>query len=134
MDDPLLHLVSDVRRCDAHLRDGLHARLVDVGAALAARRYATPLDVVFEVSDPFCRWNEGRWRLSGDADGAVCARTTDAADLQLTVRELSAAYLGGFALSALAGAGRVQELRAGALPETSRAFASDIAPWLPRGF
>ena len=104
-DDPVLHLVSDVRRCDCGWRDGLHLRLVDVGAALEARTYAAPVDVVLEVEDPFCPWNAGRWRLAGDAKGATCERTTDAADLALSVRELGAAYLGGFALRALAGAG-----------------------------
>jgi predicted acetyltransferase len=107
---------------------------VDVDRALAARRYATPVDVVFEVADTFCPWNTGRWRLSGDADGAVCSRTTDPADLVLGPRELGAAYLGGFSLGALERAGRIEELRPGALAAASRAFVSDAAPYLPFGF
>ncbi|AZM53248.1 GNAT family N-acetyltransferase [Streptomyces sp. WAC 01529] len=134
VDDPLLQLVSDVRRCDLAVRDSLHVRLVEVGAALEARTYQAPLDVVFEVDDAFCPWNAGRWRLTGDAKGASCARTEDAADLALSVRELGAAYLGGVSLSSLAGAGRVRELRRGALAEASVAFGSDVAPWLPHGF
>ncbi|MEE4489962.1 GNAT family N-acetyltransferase [Streptomyces sp. BE230] len=134
-DDAVLHLVSDVRRCDIRLRDSLHVRLVDVGAALEARAYRGPLDVVFEVEDAFCPWNAGRWRLTADAKGgASCKRTEDAADLALSVRELGSAYLGGEALSSLALAGRVRELRAGAVAEASAAFLSDVAPWLPRGF
>lgn len=135
VDDAVLHLVSDVRRCDIRLRDSLYVRLVDVGAALEARTYRGPLDVVFEVEDAFCPWNAGRWRLTSDAKGgASCKRTEDAADLALSVRELGAAYLGGEALGALALAGRVRELRAGAVAEASSAFLSDVAPWLPRGF
>ncbi|MFF4744225.1 GNAT family N-acetyltransferase [Streptomyces sp. NPDC001268] len=134
VDDPLLHLVTDVRRCGVRVRDSLHARLVDVGAALAARTYRTPVDVVFEVEDAFCPWNEGRWRLSGDAKGGACERTAGPADLALNVRDLGAAYLGGMTLSSLAGAGRVRELRGGALAEASTAFGSDQAPWLPHGF
>ncbi|MGW1230321.1 GNAT family N-acetyltransferase [Streptomyces sp. NPDC001478] len=135
VDDPVLHMVSDVRRCDVRLRDSLYVRLVELGAALEARSYRGPLDVVFEVADDFCPWNAGRWRLTADAKGAaVCRRTEDPADLALTVRELASAYLGGEALSALAGAGRVRELRAGAVAEASAAFLSDVAPWLPRGF
>lgn len=134
-DDAVLHLVSDVRRCDIRLRDSLHVRLVDVGAALEARTYRGPLDVVFEVEDTFCPWNEGRWRLTVDAKGgASCKRTEDAADLALSVRDLGSAYLGGEALGSLAQAGRVRELRAGAVAEASSAFLSDVAPWLPRGF
>ncbi|MFJ6445773.1 GNAT family N-acetyltransferase [Streptomyces hydrogenans] len=128
------HLVSDVRRCEPTEREALFARLVEVGAALEARTYRAPVDVVFEVEDAFCPWNAGRWRLSGDAKGAVCSRTSDAADLALSVRELGAAYLGGTSLAALASAGRVTELREGALAEASLAFGSDAAPWLPHGF
>ncbi|MFJ7065625.1 GNAT family N-acetyltransferase [Streptomyces sp. NPDC101115] len=134
VDDAWQHLVSDVRRCEPTLRDGLHVRLVDVGAALAARAYQAPVDLVFEVEDAFCPWNEGRWRLTGDAKGARCAPTDDAADLALSVRELGAAYLGGVSLVSLAAAGRVRELREGALVEASVAFGSPVAPWLPHGF
>ncbi|WP_306335831.1 GNAT family N-acetyltransferase [Streptomyces sp. KL118A] len=133
-DDPLLQLVSDIRRCDIRVRDSLHVRLVELGAALEARTYQAPLDVVFEVEDAFCPWNAGRWRLTGDTKGASCERTDDAADLALSVRELGAAYLGGVSLTSLAGAGRVRELRRGALTEASVAFGSDTAPWLPHGF
>ncbi|NJQ03879.1 GNAT family N-acetyltransferase [Streptomyces zingiberis] len=134
VDDPLLHLVSDVRRCSPRLRDGLHLRPVDVGAALAARAYSAPVDVVLEVTDTFCPWNEGRWRLTGDTGGAQCARTSDPAELSLSVRELGEAYLGGTSLAALAGAGRVREVRKGALAQTARAFLGEVAPWLPHGF
>ncbi len=134
VDDPLLHMVSDIRRCGVQVREGLFLRPVEVGAALAGRTYAAPVDVVLDVRDAFCPWNEGRWRLSGDAKGASCERTTDAPDLALSVRELGAAYLGGTRLSALAAAGRVRELRPGALAEASDAFGSDVTPWLPHGF
>ncbi|WP_210634085.1 GNAT family N-acetyltransferase [Streptomyces sp. GESEQ-13] len=134
VDDSWQYLVRDVRRCRPALRDALYLRPVEVGAALAARTYRTPVDVVLEVEDAFCPWNTGRWRLSGDAKGALCEPTRDAADLALTVRELGAAYLGGVSLTALAAAGRVRELRGGALAEASVAFGSDPAPWLPHGF
>ncbi|WP_043676337.1 GNAT family N-acetyltransferase [Streptomyces xylophagus] len=134
VDDAWQHLVSDIRRCAVRQHDSLHVRLVDLGAALEARTYQTPVDVVFEVEDVFCPWNEGRWRLTGDAKGASCKRTEEPADLALSVRELGAAYLGGVSLASLAGAGRVRELRAGALAEVSPAFGSTVAPWLPHGF
>ncbi|WP_172385942.1 GNAT family N-acetyltransferase [Streptomyces sp. MNP-20] len=136
VDDPLLHLVSDVRRCGLVTRDWLYVRPVDVGAALEARAYRTPVDVVLDVTDPFCPWNEGRWRLTGDPKGASCKRVDDdaPADLALSVRELGSAYLGGVSLAELARAGRVRELRPGALAEASLAFGSEVAPWLPHGF
>ena len=134
VDDAWQHLVSDIRRCEPTLRDVLHVRLVDVGAALAARAYQAPVDVVLEVADAFCPWNAGRWRLTGDATGATCVRTEEAADLALSVRELGAVYLGGVSLASLAAAGRVRELRAGASTEASVAFGWPVAPWLPHGF
>ncbi|MEU7562622.1 GNAT family N-acetyltransferase [Streptomyces eurythermus] len=134
VDDALRYLVSDIRRCDPRLRDDAYVRLVDVGAALSARTYQAPVDVVFEVEDAFGPWNAGRWRLTGDAKGASCERTADAADLALSVRELGSAYLGGVSLLSLAAAGRVRELRPGALTEASVAFGSPLAPWLPHGF
>ncbi|MBT2449188.1 GNAT family N-acetyltransferase [Streptomyces sp. ISL-43] len=135
VDDPVLHLVSDVRRTQVRQRDALHLRLVDLPAALEARGYGAPLDVVFEVEDRFCPWNAGRWRLTATAGGgASCTRTDAPAELELSVGELGSAYLGGVALTSLAAAGRVRELRAGALAEVSRALAGDVAPWLSHGF
>ncbi|MDX2676752.1 GNAT family N-acetyltransferase [Streptomyces sp. NY05-11A] len=134
LDEGWQHLVSDIRRCELRVRDSLYVRLVEVGAALEARTYQAPVDVVLEVEDAFCPWNSGRWRLSGDAKGAVCGRTSDAADLALSVRELGSAYLGGVSLGALGAAGRVRELRRGALAETAVGFGAGAAPWLPHGF
>ncbi|NDZ78452.1 GNAT family N-acetyltransferase [Streptomyces sp. SID10853] len=134
LDDPWQYLVSDIRRCRVQVRDVLHLRLVDVGAALEARTYRAPVDVVFGVEDAFCPWNSGHWRLTGDTGGATCVRTDEPADLELSVRELGAAYLGGTPLTALADAGLVRELRPGTLAAVSLAFGSDRAPWLPHGF
>ncbi|MGQ4405074.1 GNAT family N-acetyltransferase [Streptomyces hayashii] len=134
VDEAWQHLVSDFRRCELRLRDSLYVRLVDVGAALGARTYQAPVDVVLDVQDAFCPWNTGRWRLSGDAKGAVCAPTADSPDLALSVRELGASYLGGVSLASLAAAGLVRELRQGALAEAAVAFGSTSAPWLPHNF
>ncbi|WP_326697488.1 GNAT family N-acetyltransferase [Streptomyces sp. NBC_01754] len=135
VDDAVLHLVSDVRRCEVRPRDGLYVRLVEAGAALEARRYRAPVDLVLDVEDAFCPWNAGRWRLTADAKGAAsCRRTGDPADLALSVRELGAAYLGGVSLTSLASAGLVRESRAGAVEAASLAFSTDVQPWCPHGF
>ncbi|GAA2900998.1 MULTISPECIES: GNAT family N-acetyltransferase [Streptomyces] len=134
VDDAWRHWVSDIRRCQPRLGDSLYVRPVELGAALAARTYQAPVDVVFEVEDAFCPWNAGRWRLSGDAKGASCERTADAADVALSVRELGAAYLGGVSLASLGEAGRVREVRQGALAEASLGFGAGVAPWLPYNF
>lgn len=131
-DDPLLlSLLAEPRRARARFSDCLHVRLVDVAAALAARRYAAPVDVVLEVTDDTCPWNVGRWRLVGDRDGASCGRTDDSADLALTAADLGAAYLGGTSLRSRP----VRELRSGALSRASTAFGPlDRAPWCPQVF
>jgi predicted acetyltransferase len=122
LDDPLPHLVDEPRRLGTRVQDGLWVRIVDLPAALAARRYATDVDVVLDVTDPYLPANTGRWRLTGGPDGAACARTGARADLSCTALELGAAYLGGPTLTSLAAAGRVRELRPGALARASTAF------------
>jgi len=134
VDDPLLHLASDPRQLGTHFSDGLWVRLVDLPAALAARRYASEVDVVLEVSDALLPENAGRWRLTGGPGGATCERTDAAADLACDVLELGAAYLGGTSLAALARAGRVRELRPGTLHPASTAFGWHRLPAAPEVF
>lgn len=134
VDDPLLYLANDARQLNTHFADGLWVRLLNVPAALAARRYATAVDVVFEVSDPLLPENAGRWRLAAGPDGATCERTTAAADLACDIADLGGAYLGGTALAALAAAGRVRELRPGALHAASTAFGWHRLPTAPEIF
>jgi predicted acetyltransferase len=122
LDEPLLHLVDEPRRLGARMADGLWVRVVDVPKALAARRYATDVDVVLDVTDAQLPQNTGRWRLTGGPAGATCSATADPADLACTALELGSAYLGGPSLGALAAAGRIRELTPGAVARASAAF------------
>lgn len=133
-DSALPMLVDHPRRVRMTLGDNLWVRLADVGQALAARAYAAPIDVVLDVTDEFCPWNAGRWRLAAGADGATCERTTSAPDLAVTSTALGAAYLGGVGLAALARAGAVTELHDGALRPAAIAFAEIRAPYCPEIF
>ncbi|HLZ38755.1 MAG TPA: sterol carrier protein domain-containing protein [Mycobacteriales bacterium] len=133
-DAALVHLLVDPRQARPRMHDNLWARLVDVPTALSRRRYASELDVVLDVTDAVRPANTRRWRLTANAGGATCGPTRDAPDLALPVAALGAAYLGGTRLSALAGAGRVRELRPGALDAASRAFAGDREPYCPEEF
>ena len=131
-DDPLLlrHL-AEPRTARAQVRDGLWVRLVDVPQALALRRYASDVDVVLDVVDPRCPWNEGRWHLSGGRDGATCTTTGAAADLVVAVDDLGAAFLGGTPLRSRG----VEERTPGALERTSTAFSAvGTGPWCPHVF
>ncbi|MGH3319626.1 MAG: sterol carrier protein domain-containing protein, partial [Streptosporangiaceae bacterium] len=127
VDEPLLHLLADPRRARVRVRDDLWVRVVDVDRALAARAYARPIDIVIQVTDPTCPWNAGRWRLAGDESGATCEHTRDAADAEVHVRELGAAYLGDADFSGPAGAGLARESTTGAL----RALAAAMG-WAPK--
>ncbi len=142
VDDPLLYQLADPRRTRPLLHDGLWVRIIDVPAALAGRRYSSPVNVVIEVRDEILPSNAGRWRLTttggdpgvGSGLAASCVPATSAADLVLDVTELGAAYLGGTRLGALAGAGLVAELRPGAARQLSAAMSWDPAPWCPLVF
>lgn len=142
-DDAIQHLLVDPRAGVPRLVDNVWVRLIDVPTALAARRYAAPVDVVLEVTDTLVPENAGRWRLTAgpSAGGSVSttsdvhgsypahvSRTLDAADLHLDVRELGAVYLGGVSLAALATAGLVHEHAPGALAHAATAFSWPIAP------
>jgi predicted acetyltransferase len=133
-DDPLLALLLDPRAAHATTLDGVWVRLADVGRALAARTYATDIDVVLGIEDDFLPWNAGNWHLTGGPEGATCEKTDRTPDLRLGVRELGAVYLGKPSLGLLGAAGLVEENTKGALATTSRAFVSDRAPWLDTGF
>ncbi|MDO8107252.1 GNAT family N-acetyltransferase [Isoptericola sp. b441] len=128
VDDAVVHLLVDVRAAQPDWQDNVWARVLDVPAALGARRYARDIDVVLELSDTLVPANGGRWRLAGGPDGAEVTATRARADLALDVRELGAAYLGGVSLAALASAGLVTERRAGALLPAAAAFGWPVAP------
>ncbi|BCB79454.1 GNAT family N-acetyltransferase [Phytohabitans flavus] len=134
VDDPLLYLASDPRQLNTHFSDGLWLRVVDLPAALAARRYASDVDVVLEVSDPVLPENAGRWRVTGGPGGAACERVDTEPDLACDIADIGAAYLGGSSLAAMAAAGRVRELRPGTLNAASTAFGWYRQPAAPEVF
>jgi predicted acetyltransferase len=133
IDEQLPHLLFDARAVRSTVSDRLWVRLVDIDRALAARRYATPLNVVFEVEDTFCPWNAGRYRLQANGTSVTCERTQASADLHLSSTELGAVFLGGTTLASLAAAGRVEELRPGAIARCTVAFRSEREPFYPPG-
>ncbi|WBB74921.1 GNAT family N-acetyltransferase [Micromonospora sp. WMMD1128] len=128
VDEPLLRLVDEPRQLAPQLADALWVRVVDVPAALAARRYAADVDVVIEVTDELLPENSGRWRLVGGPAGAECTATTAPAGLACDVRALGELYLGGVTPAALAAAGRVRELHPDTLTALTAAFPWHRAP------
>ncbi len=128
-DDPVWQLLVEPmtvvwKRWPAHW-----VRIVDIERALPLRRYSVPLDVVFEVTDEFCPWNAGRWRLRVNATGtAEVTRTEDSPDIAADILDLGSVFLGGVRLSTLALTGRVRELTGGAVAKATIAFLGEHEP------
>ena len=131
VDDPLPWMLADPRRLERTVGDNIWLRLVDVRAALAARRYMQSDRLVIEVPDEFCPWNEGRYELEGGPEGAECRASTSSPDLALSVADLAAGYLGSVRFTTLARAGRVDERTPGALERADAMFSSARQPWTP---
>jgi predicted acetyltransferase len=131
-DFPLLLMMQEPRRLRFSFSDTLWLRIVDISAALEARSYEADGSVVFDVTDTFCEWNAGRWKL--DAGSGKLSRTKDDADISCSINELGATYLGETTFTRLQDAGRVQELRPGAVRAVDAMFRRDRAPWTPENF
>src|SRR5450759_920269 len=95
-DSPLTLMLREPGRLRLTLSDGLWLRLIDVGAALAARSYAGSGSVVLDVLDPLFEWNNVRWRIDADVSGSAVSRCDARPDMRLDVADLAAVYLGAF--------------------------------------
>jgi predicted acetyltransferase len=133
LNDPLRHLLADPRALHARVHDGIWMRLVDVPAALSARRYQVEDTVAFEVVDDFCPWNTGRWELAGGPGGAECRRSSRDPDLTLTAAQLGWCYLGANRFGDIVAAGRAGG-DAAAARRADAMFVSLPEAWCPTHF
>ena len=137
-DHPVFSLATEPRRLGTTMGDGLWLRIVDVVSALEGRTYG--LDgrgngrLVFELRDDYCPWNAGRWDLEVNDGRARVTRTEAAADVSFGPNELASLYLGGFTASVFAAAGRLEEVRTGALATADLLFPTALKPWCPQEF
>lgn len=129
IDHPLLTWSQYDNRLRPVVDEQLWVRLVRLDDALGARTYSAPVDLVLQVDDTVCPWNERRWRLAADETGAVVSATTDAADVRLDARHLAAAYLGDDTLHRALVAEAFESLTPGAGLALARALRGDRAPW-----
>jgi predicted acetyltransferase len=131
LDEPLELLLADPRDCaTTAVEDETWLRIVDVPAALAARRFASAGPVLLAVHDPVLAANGGVYRI---ADGGV-ERAGDLGgpltpDLECDVAGLAMAYLGDRAPSELAAAGWWQAWSPDAPARADAAFAVERRPW-----
>ena len=131
VDDPLQLMLADgraVARVDTF--DCIWARLVDLPAALGARRSLSPGRVVVEVSDRQ-GYVTGTWSIELGPDGSDVRPTDDRPDVALPVEALGATFLGGRSVRRLFEAGWLDEHRPGAIDRLDALLTTPTAPWSP---
>jgi predicted acetyltransferase len=131
VDEPLEWLLSDGRVAQrTWTGDSDWLRLLDVPAALAARRYASTDRLVLDVMDADGGWAAGRVTLDGGPEHAECLLTPGAtADLRLSQRALAGIYLGGNTVLAQQQAGLIDEETPGAAARLEAMFWTAQKPW-----
>ncbi|MER5437992.1 GNAT family N-acetyltransferase [Streptomyces sp. NPDC002790] len=129
LDDPLLLFAADRDQVGVTgVEPALWVRLVDVRAALAARAWAAPVDLVLEVRDARLPANAGTFRLIASPDGFSYAPTDDAPDLTVEASELATAYMAATPVAALARAGLVTEHTQSAASMLDAALRTELVP------
>jgi predicted acetyltransferase len=129
IDEALFYLLQEPRRLHFSVNDGFWLRVIDVVAALEARRYRTDGRLVLEIADAFRPETAGRYELTVQEGAGRCVRTDGQPDLSGSINVLGATYLGGATFHQLALAGQVEELTPGAVAKVDAIFASVPAPW-----
>ncbi|GAA4179101.1 GNAT family N-acetyltransferase [Gryllotalpicola koreensis] len=130
VDEPLHALVSDIRGARVTgVEDHLWVRILDVPAALAARRYETDGSLVLEVEDAL-GFAAGRFRIDVEGGAATVIPTQDGADVTLPVTALGSVYLGHDLARSLGLAGRIR----GDVAGLDRLFRTAVPPRLSTWF
>ncbi|PXA69810.1 GNAT family N-acetyltransferase [Cryobacterium arcticum] len=121
-------------------RDHLWLRILDVPAALGARRYTAPGQYLLDVTDDLS-FAQGRFLLTVAADGSGqahplldAAAPVGAVEVALSAADLASLYLGGTSAVDLARAGRITELTPDAAVRLDTALHSAYAPHLSTWF
>jgi predicted acetyltransferase len=124
--DPLPYLFDDARQVKTTSEvDALWLRIMDVPAALEARRYQADLDMVLEIGDGF-RCDGGRFALEVRDGVARCTPSAAPADIEMDLDVLGSIYLGAHSVTELAAANRVRCHDRRLLLRADVAFRSDV--------
>jgi predicted acetyltransferase len=134
LDDPLPHLLLEPRRLNLTAKDGLLARIVDVQRVLPLRGYDSDGAITFELLDPLCPWNAGRWRLDASPQGAQVQRTTQDAQAALPVETLAMLLFGQITPTQAMRMGRMHVTEEKALDQWDRLFSTRHQPFCPDFF
>ncbi|MFF2296461.1 GNAT family N-acetyltransferase [Arthrobacter sp. NPDC058127] len=128
VEDPLAWALED-GRCvtSSDYRDMLWLRVLDVPAALSARRYGADGRLVLEVRDAL-GFADGMWELTSDGGVVTVSESSGGSqesgpDLSMDVTDLGSVYLGAVSPVILASAGRIREHTPGAALAAQHMFA-----------
>jgi predicted acetyltransferase len=110
-------------------------KLLDVPAALSARAYSAPGELVLQLTDETAVSVAGRYQLVVCEDGsATCQATQRAPDLTLPQTAVASVYLGGNSIVQQAIAGGITEHTPGAARRADAMFTTVLAPWNATNF
>ncbi|MCX6501016.1 MAG: GNAT family N-acetyltransferase [Microbacterium sp.] len=124
IDEPLLWMLTDRRAATVTVYDHHYVRILDVPAALQARRYRRSGRILLVITDPL-GIAEGRFVMTVDDDGTAVvvpagARATATITVEAGIAELSALLLGQVSARVLAAAGRIRATDAAAFDDVFR--------------
>ena len=132
-DDPIRWMLTDPYAMKSENFDYVWFRLVDLKAALVARRYEVDGSFVVAVTDDQLANNNGTWRIEVTDGVAAVERCDEAPSLTLSTGVLAALYMGGRRLPSIVEPGAV-----GADSETiarlDRTFRTTLVPWTSEEF
>lgn len=137
VDTRLFDRLADPSAVDVAVKPGPMFRLVDVSAGLSSLSYPTGVagEVVLEVTDDHCEWNDGTVELRIGDGSATCEPTDAEPDLSLEVGALSRLAVGSHSV------GRLEELGdatvasgAGDARKTLESAFPGTEPFLREGF
>lgn len=132
VDDPIVWETSNPRVIKRTPTDGLYLRILDVIAALSARRYELEGEIVIGVHDDL-GYAAGAFHVHIDGGAATVTTANATPDVEMDVRELGALYLGRNAAPALHASGRIMGTPESIL-RCSQLFRTAQAPWCPEMF
>lgn len=127
-DDPLWWKLADSRRVERKRMDALWLRIMDVPAALGARRYETDGSIRIAVEDPFRPQASGVYELVVSDGVGKSMAVEGEADVGLGIDALAALYLGESNALSMAAAG-VIDGEVDRISRLHRLFLTDAEPW-----
>ena len=135
-DDPAPGMLLEPRRLRRRTGDAIWLRVNDVEAALAARGYDLPGEVVLRIAeDDLCPWNVGTYHMIATGEATAIERVVDTApDLDISINGLASLLSGYASASQLHRIGRAHASDEARLPQLDALFSTRYRPLCANGF